>query len=308
MRLSYRTYGLVLLLLAASALPAASQSVDAPLRVARGSLTQQTTPTSATPSPFFRATPDVRSTLMIDEIEPNNSVDQAQVLLGTSPLVVNGAAESNDVSSITVTYNGGTPDDPADDVDDDLDDLYSVFTTAEGLSITLSGFNSNLDVVLLDPDDLTILGAATSNAASGEERVDIDDLPPGSYLVAVNFVEVNGESGQTNYQLRVEGTFVLVEEEPNNLIPQAQRLEGESPIFIVGTAASEDAGDITYDLPSSEGIDDMEDLFSVTTTTRGLRVVLSDFTSDMDLYILRQNASDPNLFDILGQSNGERYP
>ena len=306
MRLSYRTYGLVLLLLAASALPAASQSVDAPLRVARGSLTQQTTPTSANPSPLFRATPDVRSALMIDEVEPNNSIAQAQVLQGTSPFVVNGAAESSDVGDITVEYNNNTPNDPSDDVADDLEDLYSVTTTAPGLTITLSGFNSNLDLVLLDPDDLAILGSSTFSAATAEEQIEDAALPAGTYVVAVNFFEVEGATGQTNYQLSMEGTFAsgaVAEIEPNNSDTQAQRLEGASPIVLEGTAASNDMGSITYTLPSSGNVDDMEDLFSITTTARGLRVVLSDFTSDMDVYIL-----NPEDLVILGQSNGEDEP
>ena len=302
---SYRTYGLLLLLLGASALPAASQSVDAPRLKARGSLTQQTAPAPSTRSSLSRATPDVRSALMIDEIEPNDDIDQAQQLGGASPIVVNGVAEHSDDGDITVTYDGGTPDDPADDTDDDLDDLYLVTTVAPGLTFTVNGFTRNLDLVLLNPESLDILGAATSNATSGEERVEVADLPAGSYLIAVNFFEAGGATGQTNYQLRVEGAVVLIEEEPNNFIPEAQRLEGERPIFIVGTSASEDAGDVTYDLPSGEGIDDMEDLFSVTTATQGMRIVLSEFTSNMDVYILNP---DPENLTILGQSNGEDNP
>ena len=139
------------------------------------------------------------------EVEPNDTVAEAQRLGGESPIVLIGAAEASDVGDITYTFSdgeGGT-------VTDDMEDVFALTTTEPGLRVELGGFTEDLDVYILDPTNpasLTILGQ--SAGTSNPEVIDASNLPAGNYLVVVSFFDGTGETGETDYVLQVEGSFV----------------------------------------------------------------------------------------------------
>ena len=74
-------------------------------------------------------------------------------------------------------------------------------------------------------------------------------------------------------------TSNIDEFEPNNSPAQAQALTGASPVIVNGNAEINDVGTI------DDGFDDIEDLFRVRTTSPGLKINLTGFISDCDLYL-----------------------
>lgn len=89
----------------------------------------------------------------------------------------------------------------------------------------------------------------------------------------------------------------LTETEPNNAAAQAQPFTGSFPFTLTANAEGADQGDISITFTNGSS-DDLEDLFRVTTTVQGLTLTLSDYTSDLDLYLLDGAATT-----LLGQSN-----
>ena len=63
------------------------------------------------------------SAYRLDEVEPNNTVEDAQVLSGPLPLTVNGMAEVGDAGDLVYPFSDGTMD--------DIEDLYQITTTTE---------------------------------------------------------------------------------------------------------------------------------------------------------------------------------
>jgi len=93
------------------------------------------------------------------------------------------------------------------------------------------------------------------------------------------------------------GGTTLAEAEPNNTAAQAQVFAGTFPFTLNANAEGADVGDITINFNDGSS-DDLEDLFRVTTTTAGLTLTLSDYTSDLDLFLLDGAATT-----LLAQSN-----
>jgi len=61
-----------------------------------------------------------QSTSNLDEIEPNNDFDHAQILSGPSPAAVDGNAEIGDQGALTIQFNDGS--------EDDVEDMFVVTT------------------------------------------------------------------------------------------------------------------------------------------------------------------------------------
>lgn len=80
-----------------------------------------------------------------------------------------------------------------------------------------------------------------------------------------------------------EGENVVSETEPNNKPENAQRLLPPSPVTVIGNAAVTDVGEIT----SPSMVDDIEDLFVVTTQLTGINITLTEISSDLDLFLLK---------------------
>ena len=60
----------------------------------------------------------------VDEIEPNNTPDEAQALTGVSPLTLDGNAEVEDDGDIIITFD--------DNSTDDIEDLFLIVTSTPG--------------------------------------------------------------------------------------------------------------------------------------------------------------------------------
>lgn len=76
---------------------------------------------------------------------------------------------------------------------------------------------------------------------------------------------------------------VVNEIEPNNKSDEAQQLRPPSPVVVLGNAAVSDDGVIFG--PSWD--DDIEDLFMITTKSTGIRLTLTEFSSDLDLFLMK---------------------
>ncbi|MEO0558500.1 MAG: S8 family peptidase, partial [Bacteroidota bacterium] len=138
------------------------------------------------------------------ESEPNNTAAQAQAFIGSFPFTLNGNAEGADVGDISITFTNGSSD--------DLEDLFRVTTTTAGLTLTLSGFTSDLDLYLLDGAATTLL--AQSNTVNPTETIDDSTLPAGEYLVGVSFFDATGSSPYTLQA--ASGVSVATDDTPDN--------------------------------------------------------------------------------------------
>lgn len=133
----------------------------------------------------------------IAEIEPNNKPEQAQVLAGVSPLVVNGRAEVKDDGDIIIAFA---------DAEDDLEDLFKVTTTAPGLTISLDGFASDCDLYLFNSDLSEIIDASNTVDVNPPEEIDLPDLAAGTYFIAVSIYDPDPIGKDTTaYVLTLQG-------------------------------------------------------------------------------------------------------
>ncbi|MEM6328339.1 MAG: S8 family serine peptidase, partial [Bacteroidota bacterium] len=134
----------------------------------------------------------------VAEAEPNNETSAPQVLTGAGPITVSGSAESTDAGGLDINYNDGSSD--------DVEDLYRITTTTSGLTITLDGFNRDLDLFLLDDPVTQIIESSNEPGETLAESINASSLPPGTYLVGVSFYDAGPESGSTGYTLTVSGS------------------------------------------------------------------------------------------------------
>ncbi len=173
----------------------------------------------------------------VAEAEPNNAVAQAQALGGGSPITVNGQASQDDTGELTIDYGGG-------DVDD-FEDLFRITTTGAGLSLSLGGFNRDLDLFLLNAAGTQIVAASNAVGESGTETISETGLPAGTYLVAVSYYD-GGGPGQTTYQLVATGSFTVDDEEAPG--DAALTLAVPFPNPTLGAA------EIGFDLPTAQSV------------------------------------------------------
>ena len=135
----------------------------------------------------------------INEREPNNEPNQAQVLRGNPPITVHGNVEVNDHSEIGFNHQDGSYD--------DFEDWYQVTIATPGIRINLSGFSSDCDLFLLQPNPLTIpLGGISGNKGTQPELIDLPTLAAGTYLIAVTIFDPDPQGpASTPYTLVVNG-------------------------------------------------------------------------------------------------------
>ncbi len=141
-------------------------------------------------------------TILVDEVEPNNTVAEAQTIPGPSPATLNGNAESNDAGALNINFSDGTQD--------DLEDLFLVTTTAPGLRLDLGNFTSDLDLYLISADGSALIDGGQSNTAgaTAPEQVDLPSLAAGTYLVGVSIFDADPGGGPTtSYALTVTGAL-----------------------------------------------------------------------------------------------------
>ena len=123
----------------------------------------------------------------------------------------------------------------------------------------------------------------TSNAATITVGSGPTDLNPPRNLEAYeieNIIVLYWDPPSAGDMAKLNQTLSNIDEiEPNNSPAQAQALTGSSPIIVNGNVEITDMG------ISDDGSDDIEDLFRVKTTSTGLKINLSSFVSDCDLYL-----------------------
>ena len=232
------------------------------------------------------------SVTAVGEQESNNAAATAQVLAGPFPVLVAGSAEANDVGALRIDYGDGTVD--------DFEDLYAVTTTAPGLTISLAGFDRDLDLFLLSASGDVLAQSNEGGETTSEAIADVS-LAAGTYLIAVSFWDGDGTTGSSAYALRVNAATStannVAETEPNGEPASAQPLGGPSPVTVTATAESADVGSLFVDYGSG-ATDDFEDLYVVTTTAPGLSITLDGFNRDLDLFLIDATAGG-----LVGVSN-----
>lgn len=177
----------------AEALPKRSPTVlDAPRRrVGAGKVTRPTGPAQDT----------------IDEVEPNNFPEEAQLLMGETPLAVQGQLEVDDVGGLLLNFNDGSQD--------DLEDLFQITLTEPGLTLELTGLTSDSDMYLLDEEASAILNASNFIGADVDELIDDPELEAGTYFIAVSIYDpAPGGGNVTPYVLTVTGMLEGGDGEP----------------------------------------------------------------------------------------------
>lgn len=137
-----------------------------------------------------------------DEVEPNNTAAQAQVLAPPYPVTVSGSAEVSDTGDLYFDDNNNGMLDPGEE---DLEDLFRVTTTAPGLRLVLDGFTSDLDLYLINgAADSVIEGSAA--VGTDPEEINLPDLTAGTYYVAVSIYDpAPGGPSTSSYTLSVQG-------------------------------------------------------------------------------------------------------
>jgi hypothetical protein len=132
----------------------------------------------------------------IDEQEPNDGPNQAQVVRGTAPITVRGNAEVSDVSEVGVTLPDGSFD--------DFEDWYRITLTAPGVQLRLSGLSSDCDLYLMEPGTLNYLGIGQESGTTSE-LIDLPSLAAGTYLIGVSIFDQDPQGpASTAYTLTVD--------------------------------------------------------------------------------------------------------
>ncbi|MDX1547567.1 MAG: FlgD immunoglobulin-like domain containing protein [Rhodothermales bacterium] len=137
----------------------------------------------------------------LNEQEPNDLPEQAQVLSGTPPITVRGSAELGEGAGY------GRLDD-ASRLIDEFEDLYRVTLTQAGITITLNGLSSDGDIYLIDPNGRIV--AQSINAGTSSETINLPGQAPGTYLIAVSISDdapAQGLPASTAYTLVVNATL-----------------------------------------------------------------------------------------------------
>ena len=144
------------------------------------------------------------------EVEPNDTPDQAQRVVGPSPRVVQGRVDGYDDAwvggQIVVSVDC---DSPCSD-EDAMEDTYRVTTTGPGLDVRIDGLHEDADLYVLEAGTLAILGRSI-RGGTDDERVTLPALPAGEYLVGVSMYGEFGDDSNgadwTPYTLTVEGAL-----------------------------------------------------------------------------------------------------
>ena len=133
----------------------------------------------------------------VTEVEPNNSMATAQVLEGSSPIIVSGSAETADVGAGTINFTDGTSD--------DLEDVYQITINSAGLTVSLDNLSADCDLYLIS-DEGAIIGNSIATGTTAES-IDASTLDPGSYFVGVTIYDLAPIAPNTDYTLTLTGDF-----------------------------------------------------------------------------------------------------
>jgi len=149
----------------------------------------------------------------INEIEPNNTLEQAQQLSGESPIEVKGSAVIVDSGEVQILYDDSSAD--------DLEDLYLIKLKAPGLKIELTDFSSDCDLYLLNFDASDLIEYSNVTGATASEEIELSDLSADNYLVGVSIFDLDPRGDSTTvYSLTLTGAFE--ETYPPNLVQAYQ--------------------------------------------------------------------------------------
>jgi len=184
------------------------RAARAPVKPVPGAASQKVKPSKkASRTKLFPAQ------VTIDEIEPNNDESTAQVLTGSSPIVVNGNSETVDGGEIVIDYGEGTID--------DIEDLFKLTILQPGLKINLAGAQSDLDIFLFDSPATTIIDVSNAPGV-GTEEISQVSLPVGTYLIGVTIFDPDPIGPTTtSYVLTLTFNEQPVEPPPNDECPAA---------------------------------------------------------------------------------------
>lgn len=170
----------------------------------------------------------------IDEVEPNNTPEDAQVLAGSSPIVLNGKAEVADQGTIFLI--------------DDIEDLFKVTTSAAGINLLLNDFTADCYLALFNQDGSEMLEASFTMGGESESLIiDAPDLAAGTYLIAVSIVDQNAQGvSEMNYSLTVTGQFEGEVSGANLLSYNIYRSKSRDARFTGALLGNVDASITTY--------------------------------------------------------------
>jgi hypothetical protein len=138
------------------------------------------------------------------EVEPNDNLDEAQVLRGTSGAVVLGLSHGSDLGfNGSITFDEGSQR---------IEDVYRVDLLEPGLRLSLTDLAHDLDLYLMTPD-LTFV-EVSGQGGTADEAIDLPALAAGTYYVGVDFCgsfllgECREDQGEWSpYTLTVEGAL-----------------------------------------------------------------------------------------------------
>ena len=144
------------------------------------------------------------SNINVNEIEPNNSLNEAQILIvNQNDIVVNGNAEVDDVGTVVLDYGDG--------IEDDIEDLFQISINSDTLIISLDSFNLDCDLFLMDEYGFVLDGSAEIGTTLAEELY-IDYLSVGTYFIGVSIFEGASSGGNsTPYILTIYNESLVIE-------------------------------------------------------------------------------------------------
>ena len=116
----------------------------------------------------------------IDEVEPNNSPAQAQILPPDSTITLIGNAEVADEGDLTIDYEDGSVD--------DIEDLFQIHLSGTGLSLFLYLTQRDCDLYLFDAD-AELIDYSAEAGDDVPEWLDLPDLEPGYYYLGVSIYD-----------------------------------------------------------------------------------------------------------------------
>jgi len=135
----------------------------------------------------------LNSSTDIVEIEPNNSIEQAQILSGEEQITIIGNAEVDDLGTISTTEG-------------DIEDFFQITISSPGIEVYLDEFIADCDLYLFNSD-----GIKLSESLLGEtdpESIIDDYLPAGIYYIGVSIYDFYpGDTTATSYTLSIIANF-----------------------------------------------------------------------------------------------------
>jgi len=138
--------------------------------------------------------------VVINEIEPNNSFSQSQIVNGDSSIYIDGNVEVNDEGNIVIIYENDN---------DDIEDLYKLTTIEPGLEIYLYGYMSDCDLFIFNQPDTNGLFGWSNFIGPDDDEIFYDpELPAGTYYIGVSIFDPDPQGPESSYYaLDIFGIF-----------------------------------------------------------------------------------------------------